>query len=133
MTRYDFFRKRVAPILFLGVVGLIAYDAWKKEKDAAITGTVVLDFGEAAPRVREVEAQMFIGDRPIENQLRCVALTGMRIGDCRFKARMPEPDGELRITVDLGDARRQLTRGVHLVSGGVIKLELGPELARPAR
>ena len=133
MTRYELFRKRIAPILFLGVVGLIAYDAWKKEEDAAITGTVVIDLGEAAPRVREAEAQMFVGGRPIENNLRCAALTGMRIGDCRFKARMPEPDGELRITVDLGDARRQLTRAVHLQSGGSIRIELGPELARPAR
>jgi hypothetical protein len=133
VTRYELFRKRIAPILFLGVVGLIAYDAWKKEKDAAITGTVVLDFGEAAPRVREVEAQMFVRGRPIENNLRCVALTGMRIGDCRFQARMPEPDGELRISIDLGDARRQLKRGVHLEPGGTLRVELGPELARPAR
>ncbi len=131
MTRYEFFRKRIAPILFLGMVGLIAYDAWRKEEHAEIKGTVVIELGEAEPRVRSLEAEMFVHGESIST-FRRAALPGARIGDARFEARMPEPDGELRITVDLGDARRRLSRAVHLEDGATVRIDLAADLARPA-
>lgn len=132
MTRYELFRKRIAPILFLGLVGLIAYDAWQKEENAGIKGTVVIELGDAEPRVRALEAELRVRGEPV-NTFRRAALPGARIGDCRFEARVPEPDGELRITVDLGDARRQLARAVHLEDGATVRIDLSSELARPAR
>ena len=133
MTRYEFFRKRIAPILFLCVVGLIAYDACEKEKHAGITGTVVIELGEAAPRVREVEAEMFVRDESV-SVFRCAALPGARIGDCRFEARMPAPDGELRLVIDLGEgARRRLSRGVHLEDRATVHVDVAADLSRPVR
>jgi hypothetical protein len=132
VTRYELFRKRIAPVLFLGVVFLIAYDAWQKEDHAEIQGTVRIELGEAAPRVRSLEAELFVRGESI-SVFRRAALPGAQIGDTRFEARMPEPDGELRITVDLGDARRQLARAVHLAEdGATVRIDLAADLARPA-
>lgn len=132
MTRYELFRKRIAPILFLGVVGLIAYDAWKKDQPEGIQGTVVIELGEAAPRVRGIEAELAARGETIVTFRRAAPPEGGG-GAYRFKARMPEPDGELRVTVDLGDARRQLSRAVHLEDGATVRIDLSPDLARPAR
>lgn len=131
MTGYELFRKRIAPVLFLGMVGVIAYDAYKKEKHAGITGTVVIELGEAEPRVRELEVEMFVRGEAVST-FRRAALPGARIGDCRFEARMPEAGGELRIVVDLGDARRRLSRAVHIEDGATVRIDLAPELERPA-
>jgi hypothetical protein len=131
VTRYELFRRRIAPLLFLGVVGLIFYDAWKKEDHAEIKATVVIELGEAEPRIRALEAEMFVRGESVST-FRRAALPGARIGDTRFEARMPEPDGELRITIDLGDARRRLSRAVHLEDGATVRINLAADLARPA-
>jgi hypothetical protein len=131
VTGYELFRKRIAPVLFLGMVGVIAYDAYKKEKHAGISGTVVIELGEAEPRVRELEAEMFVRGESVST-FRRAAFPGARIGDCRFEARMPEADGELRIVVDLGDARRRLSRAVHIEDGATVRIDLESELERPA-
>jgi len=132
VTRYDFFRRRIAPILFLGMVGLIAYDACEKEKHAGITGTVLIELGDAAPRVREVEAEMVVRGEPV-SVYRCAALPDARIGDCRFEARMPAPDGELRLAIDVGEpARRRLTRAVHIEDRATVRVDVGAELQRTA-
>lgn len=132
MTRYELFRKRIAPILFLGVVGLIAYDAWQKDEHQGITGTVVIELGEAAPRVRALEAELIVRGEPI-NTYRRAALPGGPIGDTRFEARMPVPDGELRLSIDLDGTQRRLSRAVHLEDGATVRIDLSSELARPAR
>jgi hypothetical protein len=132
VTRYELFRKRIAPILFLGIVGLIAYDQCQKDKHAGITGTVVIELGEAEPRVRALEAEMFVRGESVST-FRRAALSGARIGDTRFQARMPAPDGELRIAVDLGDARRRLSRTVHLEDGATVRIDISSELLAPPR
>jgi hypothetical protein len=128
VTRHELVRKRIAPILFFGLLGLIAYDFARKQKDAAISGTVLIELGEARPRVRALEAEMVVRGESVSTFQRA-ALPGARIGECRFTARMPDPDGELRITIDLGDARRQLRRAVHVEDGATVRVDLSSELA----
>jgi hypothetical protein len=132
VTRYELFRRRIAPILFLGMVGLIAYDACEQEQHAGIKGTVVIELGEAAPRVRGIEAELIARGEPVIT-FRRAAPPDARTGAYRFEARMPAPDGELRLAIDLGDARRQLSRAVHLEDGATVRVDLSSELARPAR
>jgi hypothetical protein len=128
VTGYELFRKRIAPVLFLGMVGLIAYDAYKKEEHAGLKGTVVIELGEAEPRVRELEAELVVRGQTISTFQR-VAQPGTLIGAPRFEARMPEPDGELRIVVDLGDARRRLSRAIHVEDGATVRIDLSSALA----
>lgn len=127
MTRYDFFRKRIAPILFLGIVALIAYDAWKKGQSDGIAGTVVIDLGAAAPRVREVEADLMVEGEPV-GWFRRAAQPDAAIGACRFGVRMPKPAGELRIAVDVGGARKQIVRAVHVEDGATVTVAIGADL-----
>ena len=132
MTRYEFFRKRIAPILFLGMVGVIVYDSCEKEKHAGITGTVVIELGAAEPQVREVEAELVVRGESV-NVFRREALPGARIGATRFEARMPAPDGELRLAIDVGEpARRRLTRAVHLEDRATVHVNVEAELLQPA-
>lgn len=127
MTRQDLFRKRIAPILFFGLLGLIAWDFARKQKHAGLKATVVIELGEARSRVRELEADLYVrGERVSE--FRRAALPGARIGECRFEASMPDADGELRITVDLGGEQRQLTRGLHVEDGATVRVDLAPDL-----
>lgn len=127
MTRYEFFRKRIAPFLFLCVVGLIAYDAWKRDKDDGISGTVVIDLGDAAPRVRAVEADLVVDGEPA-GWFRRAARPDAPIGPCRFDVRVPKADGELQISVDVGGVRKRLRRAVHIEDGATATVSIGSEL-----
>jgi hypothetical protein len=129
VTRYELFRKRIAPALFLALLGLIALDAWRKDHNAGITGQVILELGEAEPRVRQVEAELLVRDESIST-FRRTAAPGGRIGPCRFEAHMPASDGVLRLTVDLDGTRREMTRAVHIEDGAIVRVELGSDLAR---
>lgn len=127
MTRYELFRRRIAPILFLGIVALIFFDAWRKQERTH--ATIVLDFGAAAPHVRAVEAELFVDGESV-GTFRRTALPEAAIGPSRFEARMPDDRGELRVAVDLASGeRRQLTRRIHADEGATITVSLGADLA----
>ncbi len=125
MTRYDFFRKRIAPVAFLGLVGLIAYDTCEKEERT--NTTLVLDLGAAAPRVRAVDAELVVGGEVIGTFHR-VALPGLQIGPCQFDAAMPDTSGELRIDVDLGGGPRRIIRQIHADEGSTVTVSLAADL-----
>nr|MBA3502911.1 hypothetical protein [Deltaproteobacteria bacterium] len=60
MTRYEFFRKRIAPLLFLGMVGVIAYDACEKEERHH--ATIMIDLGDAELRVKGFTAELVVNN-----------------------------------------------------------------------
>lgn len=126
MTRYELFRKRIAPILFLGMVALIAFDTCQdQERNRA---TIVIDVGEARPRVRAVDAELMVGDESFGTFHR-VALPDMQIGTISFEARLPGRDAELKIHVDLGGPQRDVVRRIHLAEdGSTITVPIGAEL-----
>lgn len=125
MSRYDFFRRRIAPILFLCVVGLIAYDTCNKQERTH--ATFVLDLGDAAATARAVDAELTVGGEVIGIFHR-VALPGSTIGPCKFETALPDETGELRIDVDLGGKRRTIVRRIHADEGAKITVLLGPDL-----
>jgi len=128
VTRYELFRKRIAPIAFLAVVGLIAYDTCNKQQREH--ATIVIDLGAAAPRVKAIEAELTVDSEPVGTFRRTALPGGGGIGPVRFEATMPKPDGELRLDVDLGDAHRKLTRYIHADEGATVTVSIGDELAR---
>jgi len=125
MTRYDFFRKRIAPVAFLLVVGLIAYDTCEKQERAQ--ATIVIDLGAAAPRVRSVDAQLIVAGDEIGTFHRA-ALPGHTIGPCRFKASMPDEAGELRLTIDVDGDLRTIVRRVRAEEGATVRVPVEAEL-----
>lgn len=125
MTRYEFFRKRIAPVLFLCVVGLIAYDACRKQERTH--ATIVLDLGEAAGEVREVNAELFSGGESMSTFQR-IAPPGSGIGPCRFESVITEDVAELRIDVRLPRRTVSVTKLIRPIEGSVTTVPLASEL-----
>lgn len=126
MTRYDFFRRRIAPVAFLIVVGLIAYDSWDKEERTR--ATFVLDYGAAEPDVKAIDAEIWMNNEQV-TQFHRQALEGMHIGVSKFEASLPDVDGEIRIDVDLGPkGHRELTRKIHIDEGATVTVPLERDL-----
>jgi hypothetical protein len=125
VTRYEFFRKRIAPVLFLGMVGLIAYDSCQTHKRT--NATIVLEFGEATPDVTSVEAELMAGSDSIGNFHR-VALPGGSIGPCRFEAAIPDESAQLRIEVALRGKTRTVTKTIRPIEGSTVTVPLGDSL-----
>jgi hypothetical protein len=130
MSRYDLFRRRIAPIAFFLAIGWIAWDAC--DSGERTRTTVELQLGAAAPEVRAVEVEVWLGTE-LHTRYHRAALPGMAIGPCRFELSLPRNDGELRIDVDLGATRRQITRRFHAVEGSTMYVALADELGRRAR
>ena len=126
MTRYDLFRKRLAPIAFFIVIGLIAYDTCNKQERTR--ATIVFDYGTVEPQVRQVEAELWMNNASVA-QFHRVALEGGRIGTTKFPVSLPAKDGELRLDVDLdGGVHKQFKRIVHLEEGATITVPLESDL-----
>jgi hypothetical protein len=125
VTRYDLFRRRIAPIAFgLAIAGM----AWQScHKHQQTHATFVLDLGAAAADVRAVDAELWIDGGEVA-QFHRNALDGHAIGAVRFEAVLPASDGELRIDVDLRAGHRHVVRSVHAVDGGTVTVPLEADL-----
>ena len=124
MTRYEFFRKRIAPFLFLGMVGVIAYDACQKEERHH--ATIMIDLGAAERRVKSVTAELVV-DNEVISTFERRALSTLSIGcPCKFETAMPAESGELRFVVDVDGQVKKLTKKIHVIEAGVttVKLDL---------
>jgi len=128
VSRYDFFRRRIAPIAFFLAIALIARDSC--DKGQRTHAAIELDFGDARPRVSAVDVRVLAGGDTVTTfQRRALGAGG--IGPCRFDAVLPGEDGELRIDVDLGGDHLQVSRWFHAVEGATVRVPLGDALAAP--
>ena len=125
MTKYDLFRRRIAPIAFGLAIAFIMYDTCNKHERTH--ATVVLDFGSAGDRVRAVDAEIWMNGEQV-TQFRRVA-QGRTIGHTEFKTSLPDHDGEIRIDIELGSGEhRPATRKLHVDEGATITVPLEREL-----
>ena len=125
MSRYDWFRRRVAPLAFAAAIALMARQSCNKaERDRA---TFVLDLGSAAADVHTLDAELWVDDAQIAVFHR-EALAGQTMRDVRFQADLPAPDGELRLDVVRTGAHRVFTRKVHAIDGATVTVELDRDL-----
>jgi hypothetical protein len=125
MSRYDLFRRRIAPFAFAIALAVIAWDAC--DSGQRTRTTVELQLGDAEPAVRTVDVEVWLGPE-LHASYHRAALPGSTIGPCRFELSLPEADGELRIDVDLGATRRQVTRRFHAVEGSTMYITLADDL-----
>ena len=125
MTRYDLFRKRIAPIAFVVAMALLVRESCNKAERTH--ATIVMDFGGAEPSVVAVDADLSI-DGALLSRFHQGTLTGQHIGKPRFETAMPSQDGSLQIDVELASGHRQITRAIHVEEGATVTLSLGPDL-----
>jgi hypothetical protein len=126
VSRYDLFRRRIAPVAFFLAIGLIARDSC--EKSHRTHTTVELQLGDARSRVRAVDVDVVTGNETVARFQR-TALPGMMIGPCRFELALSADEGELRLDVDLGAEHRRLTRPFHAVEGATMFVPIEGDLA----
>ncbi|HEY0195923.1 MAG TPA: hypothetical protein VGC42_32650 [Kofleriaceae bacterium] len=124
MTRYELFRKRIAPIAFFLAIGLIVRDSCQKEQRTH--SAIELTFGAQKPRVRAVDVDVVVGGQILAT-FRRAAMPGAMIGPCRFPASLPDEDGELEIDVDLGGAHQQLTKHFRAIEGGTVVISISDD------
>jgi hypothetical protein len=137
-SRYAVLRKRLAPLAFLGAIALLAHETCEKRDHRS--ATFVIELGAAEPRVRALDARLFVAPVPASvtdadaiGVLHRRALVGARIGHAEFKASMPAADGELRLDVDLDGELRQLVRRVHAEQDAVVTIDVAAELGATPR
>jgi len=127
VTRYDLIRRRIAPIAFIAAIALLGWHTCRVEQRTH--ATVVLDFGDARPRVRAVDVDVVVGGETIARFQR-EALPGLMIDPCRFEVAMPEETGELRIDVALASGRHaRVTRHVSAIEGSTVTVPLARDLS----
>ena len=125
MSRYDLIRRRIAPIAFFVALALMARESCMKQQRTH--ATVVFDFGAVEAKVAAVDAELWVNGEQLSTFHRI--RVDKHIGKTQFETAMPDPDGELRIDVDLGDAHKQLVRRIHVEDGATVRVSLGSELA----
>ncbi len=126
MTRYELFRKRIAPIAFILAVGLMARETCQKQDRT--TATIVLDYGNAASNIKSLDADLWAGDDVLAHFHRADSAPPR----ATLKATLPEHDAELRFDVDLvKGGHRHFTRRVHADDGATVTVLLESELWPP--
>jgi len=126
VSKYDLFRRRIAPVAFVLALGFIAYDTCSKHERTH--ATIVLDFGAAAADVRAVDAEIWMNGEQVMH-FRRNALEGGQIGAARFETSLPDTEGELRVAVDMADgSHRQATRTLRVDEGATVTFRLERDL-----
>jgi hypothetical protein len=126
VSKYDLFRRRIAPVAFVLALGYMAFDNCGKEERTR--ATFVLDFGAVANEVRSVEAEIWMNGAQV-TQFRRTPPEGAYIGPTRFEASLPDTQGELRIDVELGaGAHKLVTRRISFTEGATVTISLEPDL-----
>lgn len=125
MSKYDLFRRRIAPVAFGLAIVLMARESCHKQDQAH--ATFVLDLGAAQREARAVNAELWMKGEVV-GVFHRAALDDHSIGSVRFDAVLPASDGELRIDVDLADGPHHLVRAVHAADGATVVVPLGDEL-----
>lgn len=125
MSKYDLFRRRIAPVAFgLAIVLMARESCHKQEQEHA---TFVLDLGAAQGKASAVNAELVVkGD--VVGVFHRAALDDGSMGKVKFEAVLPAEDAELRIDVDLPDGPHHLVRSVHAADGATVVVPLGDEL-----
>ncbi len=120
-SRYTRLRRRIAPLAFALGLGLLIHQTCTAPQRIHVT--IVLDLGGAAPTTRWIEAHLFVDGDDIASHEQ-TALPGMQLGDVRFKAAMPEPDGRLEVIYEVDGTRQRAVRAIHAEEGATITVPI---------
>jgi hypothetical protein len=126
VSKYDLFRRRIAPIAFALALGFIAFDTCDKHERTS--ATFVIDYGAAERDVHAIEAEVWMNGEQVA-RFRRDAQDGALIGTTRFKGSLPDTDGELRIDVELASGEhRSVKRAIHVAEGATVTIQLERDL-----
>ena len=128
VTKKDFFRRRIMPIVFGVVIVLISRQSCQKAERTQ--ATFVIDYGTVEPLVQAIDLELWMGQEPVATFHR--AALDKHIGKTTFTGSFPSKDGELRMDLTLfSGAHRQLVRTVHTEENAVVTVNLAYDLQKP--
>ena len=125
MTRYEVFRRRIAPVAFIVAIGLLVRESCNKGDHA--DATFVFDYGSAAALVQAIDVDVYVGSDMLSHFHR-EAIAGGTIGKTQFTGSLPDHDGELRIDVDLPTQKRHIVRPFHADNHATVTIPLERDL-----
>ena len=125
MSRYDLFRKRLAPIAFVLALGLLIHEQCKGKQ--RIHATVVITTGSAEPQVLGLDARVLIGTELL-GEVHRTRLDGMQIGEASFPVALPEADARVEIDVRTTDGTQHVVRSIHVEDNATVRIDLGSDL-----
>jgi hypothetical protein len=117
VSRYDLFRRRIAPIALILAFALMARESCQKAQ--RVHATFVFSLGAAAPRTRALDVEVWTGGEQHSTFHREGLVDG-----ARFTASLPGEDGELRIDVDVAGTHHRLVRPFHAVDDSTVTVPL---------
>jgi hypothetical protein len=123
-SRYDRLRRRIAPVAFLLALGFLVHQTCQSEERQQTT--IVLDFGDAAPRVKAVRADVFSDDgEPVAWFERAAPPDAS--GRVSFPAMLDGPS-TLRLRVDTATGLVPLERRLRSDGGDTLVVDVGRDL-----
>lgn len=121
VTRKDFIRRRVMPVVFGVVIALMARRSCNESERTH--ATFVLDFGAAEPSVQAVDAELWMNGELVA-QLHRAAL-GEHIGVTKMDGTFPSTEGEMRVDVQLRSGEhKNVKRTVHADENATVTVNL---------
>ena len=128
MSRYQVWRRRLAPVAFGIAIAVLARDSCTKAQRTH--ATVVIDLGAGARDARALDADVLIGDDVLATYHKA-ALPGSGLGATKFEASIPAEDADVRIDIDLGTRHVKVARRIHIVEGSTVTVPLERDLLAP--
>jgi hypothetical protein len=128
VTKQDFFRRRIMPIVFGVVIVLISRQSCQRAERTQ--ATFVVDYGTAESLVQAIDLELWMGQEPVATFHR--AALANHIGKTTFTGSFPAKDGELRMDLTLfSGVHRQIVRTVHAEENAVVTVNLEHALQQP--
>jgi hypothetical protein len=124
VSRYDVFRRRIAPIAFFAAIGVMAYQSCHRHERPR--ATIVLDLGAAEADVHAIDAELWADGEQV-GVFHHAEITGLKVAP-RFDVVLPARDAEVRFDVELGDRHRRFTRHIRADDGATITIPLERDL-----
>jgi hypothetical protein len=124
VTKYDWFRRRIAPVAFGVAIVLMARESCQHGEQRDVT--FVIDLGAAQPQVRAVDAELWVGGEQVSVLHR--GASGGTIGSVRFQALLAGSEGEARIDVERPGKFDHVVRHFRADDGATVTLMVGDAL-----
>jgi hypothetical protein len=121
VTRKDFIRRRVMPVVFGVVIAVMARRSCNESERTH--ATFVLSFGAAAAQIQAVDAELWMNKEVVATYHR-EALTA-DLGPTKFDGLFPGTDGELRVDATLRSGEHKtMKRPVHADDNATVTVNL---------
>jgi hypothetical protein len=130
LSRYDLFRKRIAPVAFAVALAALAHETCNRRGGDDVT--VELAFGAHAAEVRHVRADVFVDGEPDAWMEHDFGTDGVTTPP-RFRAMVRGENAIVRIDVDTLSGPHRIERKLAVVDGATVTVDLARDLDPPER